>query len=295
MALQLNHPVNLMSRRLSMINSLFRLTLVTFVFGAVTLAASVAHAQTPVAGKGTLTAAIVPNYPPFEYKDPATDELTGFDVDLGVALAAKMGVKLKWEETSFDQMMNALTTHRVDVILSGMTDLPTRREAVNFLDYIKTGPQFYTLKARGGEFASMDAVCGKRVGSSRRTSFPDDTKNWSDEHCVKAGKPAIVVVGTDGSADARLQLRQGRLDAAVQGGETLPYQNTLEKDAYAPIGQPFLSQYTAIGMAKNSPALNEALTQAFGKLIADGTYTKILTKWGLQEHAVSKVIVNSQE
>ena len=170
-----------------MIDSLFRRTLVTFVFGAVTLAASVAHAQTPVAGKGTLTAAIVPNYPPFEYKDPATDELTGFDVDLGVALAAKMGVKLKWEETSFDQMMNALTTHRVDMILSGMTDLPTRREAVNFLDYIKTGPQFYTLKARGGEFASMDAVCGKRVGSSRRTSFPDDTKNWSDEHCVKDG------------------------------------------------------------------------------------------------------------
>ncbi len=48
-------------------------------------------------------------------------------------------------------------------------------------------------------------------------------------------------------------------------------------------------------MAKNSPALNDALTQALGKLIADGTYTKILAKWGLQEHAVSKVIINSQE
>ncbi|AME25804.1 MULTISPECIES: ABC transporter substrate-binding protein [Burkholderiaceae] len=278
-----------------MIDSLFRRTLGGFLVGAVMLSASFAHAQTPVGGKGTLTAAIVPNYPPFEYKDPATDELTGFDVDLGNALAAKMGVKLKWEETSFDQMMSALTTHRVDVILSGMTDLPPRRESVNFLDYIKTGPQFYTLKARGGEYAQIEAICGKRVGSSRRTSFPDDTKTWSDEHCVKAGKPAIVVVGTDGSADARLQLRQGRLDAAVQGGETLPYQNTLEKDAYAPIGQSFLSQYTAIGMAKDNTALSDAMKQAFGKLLADGTYKKILTKWGLQEHAVSKVVINSQE
>jgi polar amino acid transport system substrate-binding protein len=278
-----------------MIDSLLRRTLVTFACGVVTLAASLAHAQTPVAGKGTLTAAIVPNYPPFEYKDPATDELTGFDVDLGTALAAKMGVKLKWEETSFDQMMSALSTHRVDAILSGMTDLPARRESVNFLDYIKSGPQFYTLKARGAEFASMEAVCGKRVGSSRRTSFPDDTKKWSDEHCVKAGKPGIIVVGTDGSADARLQLRQARLDAAVQGGETLPYQNTIEKDAYAPIGKPFLAQYTALGMAKDNAALNDALTKAFGELIKDGTYIKILTKWGLQEHAVSKVIVNSQE
>lgn len=282
-----------------MIDSLFRRTVGCFMFGAMTLAVTLtapfAHAQAPVGGKGTLTAAIVPNYPPFEYKDPATDELTGFDVDLGQALAAKMGVKLKWEETSFDQMMSALSTHRVDAILSGMTDLPARRESVNFLDYIKTGPQFYTLKARGGEYAQMDAVCGKRVGSSRRTSFPDDTKHWSDEHCVKTGKPAIVVVGTDGSADARLQLRQGRLDAAVQGGETLPYQNTLEKDAYAPIGQPFLLQYTAIGMAKDNAALSDAMTQAFGKLLADGTYKKILTKWGLQDHAVTKVVINSQE
>jgi polar amino acid transport system substrate-binding protein len=278
-----------------MIDSLFRRTLVSLAFGAASLGASLAHAQTPVAGNGTLTAAIVPNYPPFEYKDPATDELTGFDVDLGVALAAKMGVKLKWEETNFDQMMSALTTHRVDAILSGMTDLPTRREAVNFLDYIKSGPQFYTLKVHAGDFPSIETVCGKHVGASRRTSWPDDIKTWSDEHCVKAGKPAVQVVGTDGSADARLQLRQGRIDAAVQGGETLPYQNTLEKDAYAPIGQPFLSQYTAIGMSKNSPALNDALSQAFGKLIADGTYAKILKKWGLQEHAVSKVIINSQE
>jgi polar amino acid transport system substrate-binding protein len=69
-------------------------------------------------------------------------------------------------------------------------------------------------------------------------------------------------------------LRQGRIDAAVLGGETLPYQNTLEKDAYAPIGQPFLSQYTAIGMSKNGAALNDALSQAFSKLIADGTYVK---------------------
>ncbi len=236
-----------------MIDSLFRRTLVSLAFGAVSLGASLAHAQTPVAGNGTLTAAIVPNYPPFEYKDPATDELTGFDVDLGVALAAKMGVKLKWEETNFDQMMSALTTHRVDVILSGMTDLPTRREAVNFLDYIKSGPQFYTLKARGGDFASIEAVCGKHVGASRRTSLPDDIKTWSDEHCVKAGKPAVLWWVRMVPADARLQLRQGRIDAAVQGGETLPYQNTLEKDAYAPIGQPFLSQYTAHWHGEGQP------------------------------------------
>lgn len=272
--------------------------LLTFVAIGVSLAAlhaPSASAQTGAAalGKSTLTAAIVPNYPPFEYKDPATDKLMGFDVDLGEALAAKLGVKLEWQETNFDQMMSALTTRRVDVILSGMTDLPARRGAVNFLDYITTGPQFYTVKARAGEFPNMDALCGKVVGTSRRTSFPNDIANWSNEHCVKAGKPPVKVVGTDGSSDARMQLRQNRIDAAVQGGETLPYQNSIEQNAYAPIGQPFLSQYTAIGMSKDNAALNAALTQAFNQLVADGTYQKILAKWGLQQHAVAKAQINA--
>ena len=267
-------------------------TLAAVAFGALALHAPFAAAQSANA-KRTLNVAIVPNYPPFEYKDPATDKLAGFDVDLGEALAAKMGAKLNWVETSFDQMMSAVATQRVDMILSGMTDLPTRRDAVTFVDYIETGPQFYTLKTRAGEFAQMNALCGKRVGSSRRTSFPDNTAAWSAENCVKAGKPAIVVVGTDGSSDARMQLRQNRIDAAVQGGETLPYQNGLEQNAYAPLGKPFLSQYTGIGIAKSNTALSSALTTALNQLIADGSYQKLLAKWGLQEHAVPKAMINA--
>ncbi|BDC45458.1 ABC transporter substrate-binding protein [Paraburkholderia terrae] len=265
------------------------------VISAAALYTPLSHAQSgaPSIGKSILVAAIVPNYPPFEYKDPATDQLMGFDVDLGEALAAKLGVKIEWQETSFDQMMSALNTHRVDVILSGMTDLPARREAVNFLDYITTGPQFYTLKTRAEVFRSMDALCGKTVGTSRRTSFPDDIARWSNEHCVKVGKPAIKVIGTDGSSDARMQLRQNRIDAAVQGGETLPYQNSVEQNVYAPIGQPFMSQYTAIGMSKDNPRLTAALTTAFDQLVADGTYAKILAKWGLQQHAVAKAMMNA--
>ncbi|MFL9874963.1 ABC transporter substrate-binding protein [Paraburkholderia megapolitana] len=281
-------------------NAFFRLrgrvTLAVALVAAATTLCALPAAQAgtvPSIGKSTLIAAIVPNYPPFEYKDPATDKLMGFDVDLGEALAAKLGVTLQWQETGFEQMMSALTTHRVDIILSGMTDLPARRSAVDFLDYITTGPQFYTLKTRAGEFPDMAALCGKTVGSSRRTSFPSDTANWSNANCVKAGKKPINVVGTDGSSDARMQLRQARLDAAVQGGETLPYQNSVEQNAYAPIGKPFLSQYTGIGIAKSNAAITAGLTAALNQLIADGTYQKLLAKWSLQDHAVQKAVLNA--
>ena len=47
-----------------------------------------------IKASGTLRVAIIPNYPPMEFRDPATSELTGFDVDLGKAIAAKLGAKL---------------------------------------------------------------------------------------------------------------------------------------------------------------------------------------------------------
>ena len=242
----------------------------------------------------TINVAIVPNYPPFEFKDPATDELRGVDVDLGEALAKRAGFKISWQETSFDTMMSGLQTKRVDMILSGMTDTPPRRATADFVDYIKTGPQFYTLKTRSRDFAETSSLCGQRVGASRRTSFPSDIKAWSDTHCVAAGKAPITVIGTDGSADARLQLKQGRLDAAVQGGETLPYQNSIENGAYIGIGEPFLNQYTAIAVDKSNDALRNALTKALASMIADGSYVSILSKWNLQSHAISKIFINGQ-
>src|SRR4030088_2289122 len=92
--------------------------------------------------QGSIRAAIVPNYPPLEFRDPATNTLTGFDVELGEALGRKLGVKIASQETSFDQMMPAISTGRVDAILSGMTDLASRQDTATFVDYLRNGPDF---------------------------------------------------------------------------------------------------------------------------------------------------------
>jgi len=260
---------------------------------ALLLVLPAAQAQTARAKGAPISAAVVSNYPPLEFKDPASGKLTGFDIDLGEALAAKLGTTIKWEETSFDQMMSSLATGRVDIILSGMTDLPARREAVKFIDYLKTGPQFYVMKERAADFSGMVALCGKKVGASRRTSFPAEITKWSDEQCVKAGKPPVNVTGTDGSADARTQLRQGRLDAAVQGGETMPYIMGQEPNTFATVGKPFAFQYVGLAIGRKNEALVAELSDAMTKLIADGSYAKIAAKWGLADYALPKLIIDS--
>lgn len=243
---------------------------------------------------GKVVVANQPNYPPMEYVDPATNTLMGVDIDLGLALAKHLGVTVEWADIGFEQMVSSLETGRVDLIHSGMSDLPKRRETMDFVDYMKSGAQFYTVTARAGEFASIADFCGKTVGMSRRTSFPDEAKKWSDATCVANGKPELIVVGTEGSADARTQLKQGRLDGAVQGSETLPYLLTLEPDTYAVIGEPFTAVYQGIGFAKDATDLRDAYAAALSALIASGEYKAIFEKYGLGGTMLDAVRINGE-
>jgi polar amino acid transport system substrate-binding protein len=243
-----------------------------------------------IVARGSLIVAVTPNYPPLEFRDPATNALTGFDVELGNALAQKFGVKIEWQETAFEQMIPALTTGRVDAIMSGMSDLASRHAAASFVDYLRSGPQFFTQASRAGEFSDMQALCGKSVGASRRTSFPKEIAAWSEAHC---GDKAIKFVGTEGSADARTQLRQGRIDAAVQGNETLSYVMAQEPNVYFTIGAPIGAQLTGIALSKDDSALQNAVAGALDAVIADGAYKALLDKWRLSTNGIEKATINA--
>lgn len=261
-------------------------------FMASVSAASAQALPARIVEKKTIVVANVPNYPPLEFKDPKTGTLTGLDIDLGTALAKKLGVEIKWEEISFEGMIPALTTGRVDMILSGMSDLPARRETLDFVDYLASGAQFYTNADRKDEFKDLAALCGKKVGASRRTSFPGEMAKWSKATCEDKGKPALEIVGTEGSADARTQLRQKRLDAAVQGSETLPYLMDQEKGVYAILGTPFTTVHQGMAFAKKDTELRDAVAKAFADMLADGSYAAILKKWELSEAKVDKLLIN---
>jgi polar amino acid transport system substrate-binding protein len=263
-----------------------------FAVALIFAAGSAAAVELPpeIVKAGSIKVAIVPNYPPMEFKDLATGALAGFDVELGEALGRKLGIKFAWQETSFDQMMPAISTGRVDAILSGMTDIASRQDSATFVDYLRNGPLFFVQQSRAAEFKDMAALCGKKVGASRRTSLPKLIATWSEANCASA---PIVYVGTEGSADARTQLRQGRIDAAVQGGETLPYIMDLEPGIYRPVGTVFATQFTGLALPVKEKALQQAVVEALDALIADGTYKALLVKWKLTDYGVEKAIINA--
>lgn len=267
----------------------------TLALGALVASATLAaQAQTlpeRIAKTKTIKIAVNAIYPPMEYKDPESGKLIGFDVDLGNALAKELGVTLEWQEAAFEQLIPSLQTGRVDMILSGLNDRPARRETMDFVDYLNSGVQFYTLASRSAVNQPLD-LCGKTVGTSRSTAFPAEIKTWSDANCVAAGKPAITVEGTSDNAAARAQLKQERFEGGAQGSETVPYAMTLEPGVYKPLGAPFGGAQQGIAFAKADTQLRDAVLVAFKKLIADGSYAAIVAKWKLQASAVKQAAVN---
>ncbi|WP_409456572.1 ABC transporter substrate-binding protein [Rhizobium lusitanum] len=267
------------------------------MLAALCVAATAANAEglpERIKSAGKVVVANQANYPPMEYKDPATNKLMGLDIDLGLALAKQLGTTVEWSDIGFEQMVSSLTTGRVDLIHSGMSDLPTRRDTLDFVDYMKSGAQFYTSFARKDEFKKPTDFCGKIIGMSRRTSFPDETAKWSAANCEAKGLPAVKVVGTEGSADARAQLKQGRVDGAVQGSETLPYLLSLEKDTYTVVGEPFTAVYQGIGFSKKDTELRDAYAAALKALMASGEYKTIFAKYGLEGAMLDGIYVNVQ-
>jgi len=185
-----------------------------------------------------------------------------------------------------------LQTQRVDIALAGMSDLPARREVVDFVDYMKTGPQFFTTTNRAGELKTIDDLCGRKVGASRSTNWPAQMEELSKATCVAKGKKPMEVIGTEGSVDARTQLKSGRLDAAVQGSETLPYFQKQEPNTIVLIGTPFSEQLTGIPVLKTEPALRDAIKAAMDRLQQKGIYDQILAKYGLGSSKLTPIGVN---
>lgn len=232
--------------------------------------------------KKTINAATIATYPPFEFKDPKTGELTGFDHDLFEAMAKKVGAKVNWIEFSFADLTSfaPLKTLRVDIYASGgMLDTPERREhGVSFINYVYDSFFFFTLSANADQFKSPDALCGKRVAISRVQVMAPLNK-WSEENCTSAGKPALVWVVNENLPAMELSLKQGRADASVNGAGSLANSNKERGNIYMTIGKPLSKSIYGMAFLNENRDLGEALKKALDELIVDGTYAQLLQKW----------------
>ena len=119
-------------------------------------------------GAAELKIGTAANYPPFEYVDEQ-NKITGFDMDLVAELAKRAGFEYKIVNMSFDGLIPALKTGKIDTVASAMSATDDRRKSIDFTQAYYATENIY-LRAKGNDaIVSKDALNGKRVGVQQGT------------------------------------------------------------------------------------------------------------------------------
>jgi polar amino acid transport system substrate-binding protein len=222
--------------------------------------------------------------PPLGFFDE-NSQPTGSDIDLGTEIAKRLGVKAEWANTPFAGIVPALQAKNCDAILSQLFDKPARREVVDFVDYMNSSQSLLVAKGNPKNIKGLDDLSGVKVAVENGTTIQSLIEDQNKKFAAAGKAPAEVVVFPKDS-DAR---------QALQIGQVAVYGTTLESAAYFLQkaghifdigGDPFAKILTGIAIRKDDGELKTAVQAALDSMKADGTYLKILTKWGMEGDAI---------
>lgn len=240
------------------------------LIAGVTLNAFAADLLDTVKARGTLKVAMEGNYPPFNFKDPKSGELTGFEVDVAKLLAAKLGVKPEFTTTEWSGILAGLGAGKYDVILNQVGITEARQKAFDFSQpYTLSTAQLIVRKDEKRSFPTLESLKGYKLGLGQGTNFEQKAK-------AVAG---IDVKTYPGSPEYLSDLASGRIDAALNDRLLVGYllkSSNLPLKAGATFGD---IDKIGIPFQKGNPKFEAALNKALDEILKDGSFKQVSFKW----------------
>lgn len=230
-------------------------------------------------------------------------KIVGVDPDIAAELGKKLGVKFEFTSGSFDGLITSLYSRRHDVIMSSITDTKERQEGlengkklgkgIDFVDYFLAGTAVYTKKGNPQNIKSIEDLCGKTASVQRGTTYEEALKKQS-KACTDGGEKAIEIESFENDTEAQTRVKSG---GAVAGVNDYPVALDLARkadggNAFEVVGEQVDAGPFGIGVNKDNPGLRDALKEAVDAIIADGSYQKVLDKWGAGTGAIDKAAIN---
>ncbi|GED33754.1 ABC transporter substrate-binding protein [Brevibacillus centrosporus] len=219
-------------------------------------------------GKKDFTYAMSGVYKPFSFKE--NGNLTGFDVEIGQALAEKMGMNAVPITNPFETIIQGLDSKKYDSIIGSLTVTEERQKAVSFTNaYYRSGSQIFVQEGNT-TIKSKEDLKGKKIGVVKASNYLDWAKKLTDEDKITT---------YDSDITALLDLPTGRLDAVITdqvvglrfikegGGKVMD------------VGEPLSFDEQAIAVRKGDQESVDRINKALDEIIKDGTYEKISQKW----------------
>ncbi len=222
--------------------------------------------------RGELRMGLSADYAPMEFEHTVNGktEYAGVDIDLAKKIAKDNNLKLKIVNMSFDSLLGALKTGKIDIIISGMTSTPERKKQVDFSDsYMMTKNIMLVKKDKVNEYKDIKDFNNKKVGAQKGTE---------QEKIAQTEIENASITSLSRLPDVILALKSGKVEGAV-----------VEK----PVAEAYLKQNpklgisnvkfneeekdTVIAVPKDSPKLLSQINKTIKEVKDKGLIDKYMT------------------
>jgi glutamate transport system substrate-binding protein len=217
---------------------------------------------------GEITIGVKFDVPPFGFKNPQTDEVEGFDVDLGQAIADELGVEANFIEAISDNRIPFLVDGTADLILSTMTITTDRDAEIDFSIpyYIAEGR---VLAPVDSDITGVEDLSGKTVCTATGSTYEENLKENAPE-----AKLRLV----DTYSECLELIQTGAVDA-VSTDDVILTGMIIQDDTLELKGEGYTVEPYGAGIAEGDTEFKEFVDGVIQAFIDDGRWDATYEKW----------------
>jgi len=230
---------------------------------------------TPAASAAAARALVVGTdaaYAPFESQNEK-GEIVGFDIDVVKAVAQKAGLEVKFVNTPWEGIFNALKQGDRDLLVSSITITDERKQTMDFSAPYFDAHQLIAVRA-DSKVTRFDDLKTLKVGVQTGTT--------GDEAISKLqGKTSTNIKRFESTPLALSELQTGGIDAVVaDNGVVVNHVKNNGGDKFRTVNDPaFTPEQYGIAVKKGNAELLAKLNQGLAAIRADGSYDRIYAQY----------------
>ncbi|RYZ32600.1 MAG: transporter substrate-binding domain-containing protein, partial [Propionibacteriaceae bacterium] len=222
-----------------------------------------------VKAAGVLRIGTEGTYSPFTYHDPTDNRLTGYDVEVITAVAAKMGLRTEFVEAPFDSIFASLQSDRFDLVANQVTKNAQREALYALSDPYTVSDGVIVTRTDDSSITSLADLKGKTTAQS-------STSNWAQV----AKDAGAKVEAVEGFTQAVTLVKQKRVDATVNDNLAVAeYSKTTGDTTVKIAAKTGDTSEQVFAMRQADTSLRDAVNVALGQVRSDGQLTQISEKY----------------
>ncbi|WP_371779310.1 ABC transporter substrate-binding protein [Streptosporangium subroseum] len=226
----------------------------------------------------------------------ADDDTTpiGVETDLAHLIADVLGLTVKAEVTSWENLFLATKSGKYDAVLNNVTVTEERKDIYDFATY-RVDQLAWQVGANSPitKIEKPADIAGLNVSVGSGTNQEKILLDW-DAQNRKAGLKAAQIQYYQKYGDVLLALKSGRIQAYFGPNPSIAYQVAVGGDSRivgtVPGGGSIQGLIAVMTLKGNG--LVKPVNEALNELIKNGKYAEVLKRWGLENEALPESLIN---